>query len=365
LVFLLGLADAELAALTVIVGAVAVAVRVVLPSATVTVARYVTVSPAVAVFGTVSWVSTWGWAGLAIGTLRLQVVPLVLEQVSTVNTGAANAGVVLLGVSVDVILPVALAFRFVYAEIRNRIVAPGSTLVADDVTAMSATGLGVALVEGVGVGVAELVPVALAEGVGVAEVVALIVLGVLLAEADGEALAVEDGEALAVETAADGELLAEADGVLVALVAVGDGVVAAMAVPVTPLARTKRPVARPTVTGLECADRMKTPCLSWLSRLENVLSGTLFASGVSRCLSVEDAPIRHQHRHSTPPLLHNSPQFAPAPSPSVTSARSAGLVVARPNSPTISLPRSVPLYARLSKRKPDCAHLNHLVTRAP
>ena len=60
-----------------------------------------------------------------------EVVPLVLEQVSTVNTGAANAGVVLLGVTVDVILPVALAFRFVYAEIRNRIVAPGSTLVAD------------------------------------------------------------------------------------------------------------------------------------------------------------------------------------------------------------------------------------------
>jgi hypothetical protein len=344
----------------------------VLPSATVTVARYLTVSPAVAVFGTVSWVSTWGWAGLAIGTLRLQVVPLVLEQVSTVNTGAGNAGVVLLGVSVDVILPVALAFRLVYAEIRNRIVAPGSTLVAEDVTAMSATGLGVALVEGVGVGVAELVPVALAEGVGVAEVVALIVLGVLLAEADGEALALADGEALALtdgealalETAADGELLAEADGVLVALVAVGDGVVAAMAVPVTPLARTKRPVARPTVTGLECADRMKTPCLSWLSRLENVLSGTLCASGVSRCLSVEDAPIRHQYRHSTPPLLHKSPQFASAPSPSVTSARSAGPVVARPNSPTISLPRSVPLYARLSKRKPDCAHLNHLVTWA-
>ena len=41
------------------------------------------------------------------GTLRLQVVPLVLEQLSTVNTGAANAGVFLLDVTVDVILPVA------------------------------------------------------------------------------------------------------------------------------------------------------------------------------------------------------------------------------------------------------------------
>jgi hypothetical protein len=91
---------------TVMAGALAFAVRVELPSVTVTVALYVTVSPAGAVFGTVIWVSIWGWDGLAVGTLdRLQVVP-VLEQ-PTVNTGAANAGVFLLGVSLDVILPVA------------------------------------------------------------------------------------------------------------------------------------------------------------------------------------------------------------------------------------------------------------------
>ncbi len=84
---------------------------------------------------------------------------------------------------------------------------------------------------------------------------------------------------------ADGELAAgvvelgawAADGELVALVAaeltvpdaetdadaetVADGVVVARAVPVTPLVMAKRPVARPTVTGRECADRMRTPCL--------------------------------------------------------------------------------------------------------
>ena len=111
--FLVADGDAEAAAFTVIVGAVAVAVRVAVPSVTVTVALYLTVSPAVAVFGTVIWVSTWGAAGLAVGTARLQVVPLVLVQLSTVNAGAANAGVVLLGVTVEVILPVALAVRFV------------------------------------------------------------------------------------------------------------------------------------------------------------------------------------------------------------------------------------------------------------
>jgi hypothetical protein len=241
-------------------------------------------------------------------------------------------------------------------------VAPGSALVAEAVTAMSAAGFGVALVlvVGVGVGVADFV--LLAEGVGVAELVALAVLGVLLAEADGDALALM--------AAADGDAEGEGDAVAFAAVPVedgvadGDGDVAAMAVPVTPLARTKRPVARPTVTGRECADRMRTPCLSWLSRLENVLSGMLCACGVSRCLSVEDAPIRHQYRHPMPPLRHKSPQFASASSLSVTSARAAEPVVTRPNSPTISLPRSVPLYARLSKRKPACAHLNHLVTWA-
>lgn len=179
---------------------------------------------------------------------------------------------------------------------------------AEAVTAMPAAGLAVAVPVALGVGVG----VGVDELAGLGEVVALVVLGVLLAVADGELVAVAEAELLT--AAADGELVAVALAVPEAGdVAVVDGVLAAMAVPVTPLAMTKTPVARPTVTGLECADRMRTPCLSWLSRLGNVLSGMLCHSGVSRCLLVEDAPIRHQNRHSMPPLRHTSPQFVSAP----------------------------------------------------
>jgi hypothetical protein len=41
--------------------------------------------------------------------------------------------------------------------------------------------------------------------------------------------------------------------------AAAGGEPAAMAVPVTPVVMTNRPVARPTVTGRECADRISTP----------------------------------------------------------------------------------------------------------
>jgi hypothetical protein len=174
--------------------------------------------------------------------------------------------------------------------------------VAEAVTAMSATGLGVGvalvLVEGVGVGV----------GVGVAAgVVALIVapvgpvpvvVGVALGElavAVGELAAgvvelgawAAVGELVALVAAeltvpdADAEMETVADGV-VADGVVADGVVVARAVPVTPLVMTKRPVARPTVTGRECADRMRTPCLSWISRRESVLAEMLCQSGGSR-----------------------------------------------------------------------------------
>jgi len=164
--------------------------------------------------------------------------------------------------------------------------------VAEAVTAMSATGLGVGvalvLVEGVGVGV----------GVEVAAgLVALIV-------APAGPVPVAVGVALGELAFAVGELAAgvvelgawAAVGELVALVAaeltvpdpdadaetVADGVVVARAVPVTPLVMTKRPVARPTVTGRECADRMRTPCLLWLSRRESVLAEMLCQSGGSR-----------------------------------------------------------------------------------
>jgi hypothetical protein len=45
-------------------------------------------------------------------------------------------------------------------------------------------------------------------------------------------------------------------------------------------------VARPTVTDRECADRMSTPCLSWLSRLESALPDTLCHFGGCRYLLV-------------------------------------------------------------------------------
>jgi hypothetical protein len=190
--------------------------------------------------------------------------------------------------------------------------------VAEAVTTMPAAGLVVAVPVALGVGVGVAVAVGVDELVGLGEVVALVLLGVLLAVAAGELLAVAAGELF--DAAGEGELVALAVAVAVALavpdadaVAVVDGELAAMAVPVTPLAMTKTPVARPTVTGLECADRMRTPCLSWLSRVGNVLSGMLCHSGVSRCLLVEDASIRHQNRHPMPPLRHTSPQFVSVP----------------------------------------------------
>jgi hypothetical protein len=177
-------------------------------------------------------------------------------------------------------------------------VAPGWTLVAEAVTAMSATGLGVGvalvLVDGVGVGVAAgLValtvlpagPVPVAVGVAVGE---LAVAVGELAAAEGE-LAAAVVELVALTAAELTVPDADADAETVA-----GGEVEARAVPVTPLVMTKRPVARPTVTGRECADRMRAPCLSWLSRLESVLAGMLCQSGGSRCFLVARASIRHQ-----------------------------------------------------------------------
>ena len=79
----------------------------------------------------------------------------------------------------------------------------------------------------------------------VAEVVAF---GV--ADALGELEAVTELAAAGVEVVG----VAVVDGVAV-------GVVAARAEVVMPLEITKMPVAKPSVTGRECADRMRTPCL--------------------------------------------------------------------------------------------------------
>jgi hypothetical protein len=142
----------------------------------------------------------------------------------------------------------------------------------------------------VGVGV-ELVVVSVALG----ELVAWVALALAGAEAADEAEEAEEAAAVAA--------VAEAAGLAEAV-----GAVAAMAAPVTPLEITNRPVARPTVTGRECADRMRTPCLWLLSRLETVLSGTLCHSGGSSGVLVAYLSIRHQNRPLLPPPHHTSSQ---------------------------------------------------------
>lgn len=136
-------------------------------------------------------------------------------------------------------------------------------------------------------------PVLLGVGVGVG--VALVVGSLALGELDAW---VADALLEAAEVAAAAER-ADADGL-----ADADGETAAMAVPVTPLVITNRPVAKPTVTGRECADRMRTPCLWLLSRLENVPFRTLCRSGRSGLLLIGYMPIRHQNRCLVPPLHH-------------------------------------------------------------
>jgi hypothetical protein len=194
-------------------------------------------------------------------------------------------------------------------------VPPAWTEVAEAVTVTSAAGVAGGVVlpvpvgVGVGVGVEVGGSVALTElppepellvepvllGVGVGVGVALVVGSLALGELDAW---VADALLEAAEVAAAAER-ADADGL-----ADADGETAAMAVPVTPLVITNRPVAKPTVTGRECADRMRTPCLWLLSRLENVPFRTLCRSGRSGLLLIGYMPIRHQNRRLVPPLHH-------------------------------------------------------------
>ena len=285
-------------------------------------------------------ISTCGVDGCLFGTLRSQLVAVLLVQ-SPVVKAFFSAGLVELGATVTAMDPSAAAEKLLQTSIRNRIVPPACTLAAEAVTRTSAVGFGVGvgvgvvvLVVGFGVGVgvevggslepAELPPpdpelgllepvlLGVGVGVGVALVVGSAALGeldawvaVALLEADevvaAEEVAGAEEVAAAEEVAGADELAerAEADGLGDA-----DGEVAAMAVPVTPLEITNRPVARPTVTGRECADRMRTPCLWLLSRLENVLSRTLCHSGGSGWPLIAYAPIRHQNRRLVPPLHH-------------------------------------------------------------
>ena len=245
---------------TVTVGALVVAVSVLLPSGTDTVALNLIVSPPGADFGTLTSASICGVPGSLAGSVSAQLVVVgLLVQLSTVKTGLLNAGVFAPGVSVVPIVPPSAEAD--QAEILNSTVLPGCTLLADAVTASKGfVGAGVLVPVGVGV--------ALVDGVGD---VALVAVGLGLGAAVGE----EDFTAVGVGAAASeegsraagvGDAAAVLDGAGVADALVADGVgvavgVAARAVPVTPLEITKRPVARPSVTGRACADRMRTPCL--------------------------------------------------------------------------------------------------------
>jgi len=84
--------------------------------------------------------------------------------------------------------------------------------------------------------------------------------GLLAAGEDDLTAALSDAVALS-----DAARLLDAAGVRDAPVLDGvteaDGVVAAMAVPVMLPEITKRPVARPSVSGRACGDRMRTTCL--------------------------------------------------------------------------------------------------------
>ena len=101
------------------------------------------------------------------------------------------------------------------------------------------------------------------EGVAAAGVDAAAVLDAAVVDAAGVDAAGVD--AAVVDAAGVDAAGVDAAGVLAAPVPDGvaeaDGVVAAMAVPVMPLEITKRPVARPSVSGRACGDRMRTPCL--------------------------------------------------------------------------------------------------------
>ncbi len=141
-----------------------------LQPATETRAENVIVSPAGAVFGTLSCASICDVAGCSAGKGRSQF-PLagLPRQLPAVNTGELNAGPSAPSVSVVAMLPSSAEVD--QAVIRNRMVPPGGTLVADvETVTRGSAGADVGLPVGVGVDVG--VPV----GVGVG----------LVVEGDGE-----------------------------------------------------------------------------------------------------------------------------------------------------------------------------------
>ena len=220
---------------TVTVGALAVAVSVLPPSVTDAVALNLIVSPPGADFGTLTSASICGVPGSLAGSVSAQLVLVgLLVQLSTVKTELLNAGLFAPGVSVVVIVPSSAEVD--QAEILNRTVLPGCTLLADAVTAsVGFVGIcvegsvGVALADGLG----DVVWVAVGLGVGSATVEeAFGAAGV------GEAAEDEDFGAAEVDDAAEVlNATGVADGAAVADALVLDGVgvavgVAPRAVPV-------------------------------------------------------------------------------------------------------------------------------------
>jgi hypothetical protein len=233
---------------TVTVGPLTVAVSgEPLPSGTETVAVNLIVSPAGAVFGTLTEASICGAEGCAAGRVKSQLVFVgLLAQLSTVKTGWLNAGLAALGVRVVAIVP--FSAEVDQAEMRNRTVPPGCTLVPEAVTS-TAGFVGVAVAVGVGVGVGVGVEVGVAVG---ADELAVAVGAAAVDVAAVDVAAVADAAALEDATLADGEVeaLALLDAPVADGVAVADGEAAARAVPLIPLEITKIPVAaRPSVTG--------------------------------------------------------------------------------------------------------------------
>jgi hypothetical protein len=255
--------------------------------ATETRAENVIVSPAGAVFGTLSCASICDVAGCLAGRGRSQFPLAGLPwQLPAVNSGELNAGPSAPSVSVVARLPSAAEVD--QAVIRNEIVPPGGTLVADAETITRGwAGAGVGLPVGVGaeVGLPVGIGVGLVvEGDGAGEAwdqeaagrsVALgagvdVAGGVDVLRGVGVAGGVADADVVADAGRVDvAEGVDAADGVVG--VAEGDGAAEAdgagvKTMPVTPAEMTKRPAARPSVIGRRYGDGIGAPCLWKLAR---------------------------------------------------------------------------------------------------
>jgi hypothetical protein len=229
---------------------------------------------------------------------------VLLAQLPRVNVGAVNASFLLLAVTAAVTVPGSA--EDARAVILKCTVPPGWTVLPEAVTVtvgfVGGGGVGVPVGVGVAVGVAVGDAVGGAGGVVDAG-------GVLGALAEVVAVGVLDALVEAEALTALGVAVVEVDGF-----AVVDGVavgVAARAVVVMPLEMTKMPVAKPIVTGRECADRIRTPCLCLLSPLGTCSSAWCFRLGTSvRSLWVHRLPFGYGPSYSTPRRL-----FAATPGP--------------------------------------------------